>query len=113
MQIYAKYAVNKSGGEVQLIDGKVRIVVGGWEGLTRNELEHEDIVYAIRRDWIELVDEEPQTPRKPERKPLKLINPQADPNEEFTPKQEAKPAVVTKAEDEVENKPKVVKKKDK
>jgi hypothetical protein len=78
MQIYSKYAVNKSEGEVQLIDGKVRIPIGGWKGLTTRELEHEDIIYALRRDWIEIKDSEPTTPEAPERPALKVINPVKD-----------------------------------
>jgi hypothetical protein len=79
MQLYSKYVVNKSTGEVQLIDGKVRIPLGGWRGLTTKELEHEDIVYALRRDWIELKDTQPTTPETPEKPALKMIDPAKDP----------------------------------
>lgn len=74
MQIFEKYAVNKSQGIVQIIDGRVRIPVGGWRGLTRIEVQHADVVDALRREWIELVDEQPKSPEEPPRKPIKLFN---------------------------------------
>lgn len=74
MNIYTKFAVNKSQGEVQLIEGKVKIPVGGWKGLTAKELEHEDIVYALRRDWIELVKDAPSGPETPEKLPLTFVS---------------------------------------
>lgn len=74
MDIFVKYAVNKSQGVVQIVDGRVRIPVGGWKGLTRIEVDHPDIVDALRRDWIDLVDQKPTSPEDPPKKPLKIYS---------------------------------------
>ena len=73
MNIYKAYAVNKSDAEVQLIDGSVKIPIGGWRGLTAREVEHEDIIYALRREWIVVQVDKPTTLETPPKKPLDYI----------------------------------------
>lgn len=74
MDLFAKYAVNKTDNEVQMIDNRLRVAPGGWQGVTEEELKHPDIVYALRKGWIELTAKEPSKPQAPARKPLKIIN---------------------------------------
>ena len=72
--MFVKYAVNKSQSEVQMIDNRICIPVGGWQGITEDELKHPDILYAFRKDWISLEDNQPKSPAKPERKRVKTVN---------------------------------------
>lgn len=74
--MFAKFAVNKTEAEVQMIDNRLCIVVGGWRGITEEELKHPDIVYALRKDWIELLDKEPKKPESPPRRKVKTIGAQ-------------------------------------
>lgn len=110
MQLFIKYAINKSNGVVQIIDGRVRIPLGGWRGLTRIEAEHPDVVDALRRDWIDLVDHEPTLPENPPKKPIKLYNSdgvvqEMSPDEldkALTPKAESKKIGAEKTEEPAE-----------
>lgn len=75
MQLFAKYAVNQSKCEVQMIDGTIKIAIGGWEGLTIREIDHIDVLSAYRKGWIDLKDEEPKTPRVPAKEKVTLSDP--------------------------------------
>ena len=70
--MFAKYAVNLTDNTVQLIDNKITIVGNGWRGLTQGELDHPDVIYAIRKDWIKLEEKQPKGPESPKRKPIKV-----------------------------------------
>lgn len=65
---YTKFAVNtaKPEAEVQLIDGQIKIAIGGWAGLTRNEIDHPDIIGSMRKGWIKVQDIEPKGEAAPE-----------------------------------------------
>lgn len=74
--MFAKYAVNKTDSEIQMLDNKLCIVVNGWMGVTEEELRHPDILYALRKDWISLEEKEPKKPSKPAKPRLKTHNAQ-------------------------------------
>lgn len=101
--MFVKYAVNIDPiAEVQLIDGRIRIKIGGWEGLTAREIEHDDVVQAVRRNWIRLDDKEPTTAKAPEQPKPHIINTDAKqgtqtPTAATTPEADAKKAAPKKA----------------
>jgi hypothetical protein len=76
--IFKKWLVNSTDGdataEVQLIDGRIRVPRGGWVGVTDREADHEDVVQAIRRNWIKVVEVEPKSPEVPEVRKPKISN---------------------------------------
>jgi hypothetical protein len=72
--MFAKYAVNLSQAEVQMIDNQIKIPVGGWEGITKTELDHVDVIYAVRQKWIKLQDKEPTTDKSPPKQAVTTIN---------------------------------------
>lgn len=73
--MFVKYAVNitkEPKAEVQMIDGRVRVAIDGWEGITAREVDHDDIVHAVRKGWIKLEDAQPTVEKAPEQpKPYK------------------------------------------
>ena len=54
-----KYVINRSAGNVSLKDGLILIPVGGYKQVAEVDLDHEDIGSAVRRGWIEVLDNHP------------------------------------------------------
>lgn len=73
--LFTNYAVNISDTEVQMIDNRVVIKKGGWKGLTAREVDHEDVIYALRKGWIKLSATEPKTEEDPAKVEVKLSKP--------------------------------------
>jgi hypothetical protein len=66
--MFDAYLVNKTkdpGAEVQVLDGNVKVPIDGWVPVTKKELEDTSIIFAVRRGWVEVVMEEPKTPKAP------------------------------------------------
>lgn len=66
--MFTKYAINITAdpkAEVQLLDGRLKIAIDGWQGITEREEDHDDIVFAVRRKWIRLDEAEPKSSQAP------------------------------------------------
>lgn len=57
-----QFIVNQLDHQLQLLDGNVKLLPnGGWARITDAQAEHEDVVYALNRNWATLTTKEPKS----------------------------------------------------
>lgn len=71
----SKFLLNRSAGNVGLVEGRILIPIGGFTEIADEHAEHPDIIDAKRRGWVEILDSAPgDNPAGPGLPPVETEN---------------------------------------
>lgn len=70
-----KYLVNLTESHFSADDNRIFVKRGQYAPITASEAEHDDVIFAIRRGWVEVTDKEPSNKPDTQPEPIKFAEP--------------------------------------